>query len=50
LDLAGDCQGRNGEHVVGTMVIDLDTTPRFGSYRIVSFDQYVIQASVDRSS
>jgi hypothetical protein len=42
--LAGDCQGRNGEHVVGTLVIDLDTARRFGSYPVVSFDQDVNRA------
>jgi hypothetical protein len=38
LDLAEDCQRYNGEHVVGTMVINPDTTPRFERYRVVSFD------------
>jgi len=39
LDLAEDCQRYNGEHLVGTMVINPDTTLRFERYRVVSFDQ-----------
>jgi hypothetical protein len=41
--LTGNCQGRNGEHVVSTMVIDLDA-PGLVSYQIVSFDQNVTRA------